>query len=138
MLRCAGDILAECVTAPWLTARTGGDEFVILMPGADEHDGIRLMVRVQSAISAANQARKGLPLSLSLGAATRRPEEPLEITVHRADAHMYEAKRQYYAINQCDRRSRAAWVSVAATKPCWPPSLAMPLTETGYNQQRKC
>lgn len=45
--------------------------------------------------------------SLSLGAATRHPGEPLEITVNRADASMYEARRQRDAIDRRDHRRRA-------------------------------
>ena len=97
MLRRTGDVLAGAVAARWLVARTGGDEFVILMAGADEGQGVRLMAQIQAGVTAANEAWAGLPLSLSLGAATRQAEEPLELMVNRADAHMYEAKRQHYA-----------------------------------------
>ena len=112
MLQRTGDVLAEVVAAPWLAARIGGDEFVILMAGADEGQGVRLMAQIQAGVLAANEGWTGLPLSLSLGAATRQAEEPLELMVNRADARMYEAKRQYYAH---DPRRRTASLASCGT-----------------------
>lgn len=104
MLRRAGEILAGAGLAPWPAARIGGDEFVILMAGADALQGRLLMATIQADIQAANHAWTDFPLSLSLGAATRQPEELLTTTVNRADACMYEAKRLHYTQAEHDRR----------------------------------
>lgn len=104
MLRRAGEILAGTSLAPWSAARIGGDEFVILMAGADALQGSLLMAKIQADIATANHAWIDFPLSLSLGAATRQPEELLTATVNRADACMYEVKRLHYA--QAERNGR--------------------------------
>ncbi len=118
MLRRAGKVLDSVVFPPWLAARTGGDEFVILMPGADEHAGARLMALIQARLQEAGHGWTGLPLSLSLGAATRRPGEPLEAVVNRADARMYEAKRLHYTQIQADRRPAATLARPAICPGC--------------------
>ena len=116
MLRRAGDILSAAVSPPWLAARIGGDEFVILMSGADEIEGSRLMAQIQADVHEANRTGPGSLLSLSLGAATRQPGESLETTVNRADGHMYEAKRLHYNTqSQSDRRSRCGQIAPNAS-----------------------
>jgi diguanylate cyclase (GGDEF)-like protein len=105
LLRRIGEVLAEAVEPPHTIARIGGDEFAILMPASDEHEGESLMAHIAALIEANNQFYPGLPLSLSVGAATAKAGERLEATVGRADALMYEAKRLYYSEPVVDRRT---------------------------------
>lgn len=73
-------------------ARTGGDEFVVLCPGTDEDDAVRIAERVVQAIR--RPLRVGevvVQLGVSVGVAPRRPD------VDDADALLIEADRAMYA-----------------------------------------
>ncbi|MBB3931704.1 diguanylate cyclase (GGDEF)-like protein [Kaistia hirudinis] len=97
LLRRVGEILAKSVEKPWSAARIGGDEFAIVLPGADEDETRLVMENVRRLLDLNNQFHTGKPLSLSLGAATRHVGERMEEVARRADAAMYEAKRSYHA-----------------------------------------
>jgi diguanylate cyclase (GGDEF)-like protein len=82
-------LLAEAVDA-WqsvlrgddVLARTGGDEFVLLMPGTTETEAAAVLERL----------RRSHPVAWSAGVATWRPGEPLEACLQRADERLYAAK----------------------------------------------
>lgn len=104
LLRETARVLREAVRASDVAARVGGDEFVILMPGADATSAGRAGHRIIEAvrrlaadpITALGEKGHGEP-PLSLGASvgvacfTRMPETVDEL-VHYADAAMYRAK----------------------------------------------
>jgi diguanylate cyclase (GGDEF)-like protein len=96
LLRRVGEILAKSVEKPAHAARIGGDEFAIILPGADEAEARLTMENVRRLVDLNNQFYIGKPVSLSAGAATRRPGERIEEVARRADAAMYEAKRRHY------------------------------------------
>lgn len=97
LLRRAGEVFTEAIKAPWHAARIGGDEFAILLPATDERDAAAVMAQIQELIEINNQFYSGLTLSVSMGAATCREGERLELAVQKADALMYEAKQSHYA-----------------------------------------
>ncbi len=99
-LLCAvADILKREAPSDGLAARIGGDEFVLVLPHADE-------VRAQEAIRAVRMgaaAYTGLSVTpnIALGASTKyRREEDLTSLIKDADEAMYQDKRN-------DRRRRA-------------------------------
>ncbi|MBN8999232.1 MAG: sensor domain-containing diguanylate cyclase [Rhizobiales bacterium] len=104
LLRRVGEILAKSVERPGQAARIGGDEFAVLLPGADEEEALAVMESVRQLLELNNSFHIGKPVSLSMGAATRRPGERMEDVARRADAAMYEAKRRHYASAEGDRR----------------------------------
>ncbi len=109
LLRRTGEVLTKVSERQICTARIGGDEFVVMMPGADERAGLDMMGRIASLVGLNNQFYPGVPLSLSMGCATAASKgERLEATVTRADAQMYESKRGYYAATRRDRRNTQA------------------------------
>ena len=97
LLRRAGEVLGKVVEKPCCAARIGGDEFVLLLPGADAPDGKLVMDEVERLTELNNQFYPGMHLSLSMGMATRAMDERLEDVVRRADLAMYEVKREYHA-----------------------------------------
>ncbi|MBP0599739.1 sensor domain-containing diguanylate cyclase [Herbaspirillum sp. LeCh32-8] len=97
LLRRVGEVLDKAVERPCSVARTGGDEFAILLPATDERGSAMLMEQITKLVEVNNQYYSSVSLSLSMGAATSVPGERLEHVVQRADALMYDAKRQYYA-----------------------------------------
>ena len=74
--------------------RYGGDEFVLVLPDADEDDAIGAAKRVQDVLAAAGRARHtlGVKLSVSAGVSTwRRPQNASEL-LDRADRALLLAK----------------------------------------------
>ncbi|GAB0148808.1 hypothetical protein McPS_15480 [Marichromatium sp. PS1] len=89
-----------------LVARTGGDEFVILLPGSTETEAEALVDHLQrnvfSGASIEVAPHEHFPVSLSLGACgtDRTPPESLLKT---ADARMYAAKAAFYKDHKYNR-----------------------------------
>lgn len=73
--------------------RVGGDEFMLLLPGASVDDALHVADRITRNL---DQASKNfpLPLSLSFGLVQIHTGESLAAAQHRADLALYEAKRQ--------------------------------------------
>ena len=100
-----GEVLNKAVDRPASAARIGGDEFAVLVPGANEADGDALMEAINKLVELNNQFHSGLPLSFCMGIATSRAGvERLEAVAHRADAAMYERKNAFYALAENNRR----------------------------------
>jgi two-component system cell cycle response regulator len=99
----AGDVVlkvfAERITAQLraldLASRYGGEEFVILMPGAGlaeaEHAAERLRRSVCNETFKLSEELE-LPVTVSIGLAQASSGEPMESLLRRADAALYEAK----------------------------------------------
>jgi diguanylate cyclase (GGDEF)-like protein len=96
LLRRFGEILNEAVSAPSHACRIGGDEFAILMPGADAKAAASLAETIAELLKINNQFYSTAPISMSLGAATSEAGESMESLMKRADMLMYEHKKAYY------------------------------------------
>ena len=105
LLRRAGEVLGKLADKPTCAARIGGDEFVLLLPGADARAGQQTMDCVRSLVELNNQYYPGAPLRLAMGCATSKKGERLEATVGRADNRMFADKREFYATAELDRRT---------------------------------
>lgn len=73
--------------------RYGGEEFVLLVPGVDAHTLHVLADGLRDAVSVRVRARDR-PVTVSIGGAVLQPDEDNAEWVARADAALYEAKRQ--------------------------------------------
>jgi diguanylate cyclase (GGDEF)-like protein len=104
MLRRVGEVLGKAVEGSVCVARIGGDEFCILLPGADERAAQALIERIGSMLELNNQFYPGQHLSLAMGVAVAQPGESLEAAAHRADQAMYVEKTRYYEAMGLDRR----------------------------------
>jgi diguanylate cyclase len=97
----AGAWRAELRTADVL-ARSGGDEFVLLLPATDAGAAERLLARL----------RDRTPVAWSAGVACRRPTETFDECLVRADRALYRAKaepaRRDDPLQRLLRTSRAA------------------------------
>lgn len=77
-------------------ARWGGEEFVLLMPGAEPGQAMALLERLRQALAAHDWARhaQGLAVTYSAGVAAVRAGETVQAMLDRADRALYQAKEQ--------------------------------------------
>jgi diguanylate cyclase (GGDEF)-like protein len=88
-----GSLLAERSRDIDLAARFGGEEFVVLMPGADAADAAAFAQRVRTALAA--DRRTALPpVRLSAGVDAAVAPASVEELLHGADSALYNAKRR--------------------------------------------
>lgn len=96
LLKAAGEAIARSVRKDEVAARTGGDEFLILLRHcAPAHLQIVLdRLRLNFTLSA---EQSGLPLSAAMGGAIAPSPAEFPAAQHNADEAMYEDKRRYKA-----------------------------------------
>lgn len=104
LIRRAGEVLSKTAEGDVCAARIGGDEFALLLPATDAPSGEKIMERVEHLVSVNNRFYDGPPLSFAMGMATGDKGSSLEDVMTRADASMYENKRQYYMRTGMGRR----------------------------------
>lgn len=97
VLRRMGNILNRTVHNTNFTAsRIGGDEFVVLMQGANETTVQSTVMTIQELMNIDNQYYSSHTISISMGHASTRDNESLEDMLKRADHAMYKQKKNYY------------------------------------------
>ena len=84
--------MERCVRQNDLLSRWGGEEFILLLPGADRDSALGVAERILVTIRS-NPYVEGISLTVSIGAALYQPGERPEDIVHRADLALYEAKQ---------------------------------------------
>lgn len=96
VLRDAGRVLGARLRRSDVLARWGGEELLVLLPGASLEDALRLAEEIRSLASATAFECVGRPVSitLTLGVARHRPGESMEETLRRADEALYRGKAQ--------------------------------------------
>lgn len=95
--------LVEAVRQEDIVARYGGDEFVIVMPGATRASQAGLTDRLAITLGESPLTeRLGLPLSVSIGMADSSDGDPEEV-LKKADQAMYRAKKRTRPLGQQDR-----------------------------------
>lgn len=97
LLRRFGEILNGAVSAPNHACRIGGDEFAVLLPGADAKTAGTMIETIAELLKINNQFYSNAPLSMSYGVATSEVGETIEAVVRRADGLMYDHKKAHYA-----------------------------------------
>ncbi len=96
VLRDFARLAGACLGQVDALARWGGEEFVLLMPGADSAQALALLARVRDAMIAHDWARhaQSLAVRFSAGVATWRAGEGAQALIERADQALYQAKTQ--------------------------------------------
>ena len=84
------DMLKAQAAGRGMAARHGGEEFVVLLPGATLEEA-RLQCEFMR--QSVGLLPIGLPVSVSIGVATHRRGDAAEDLFRRADQALYEAKR---------------------------------------------
>jgi diguanylate cyclase len=90
-------ILSETLASEDVAARVGGDEFVVLLRGKPLSHAAALGERIRAAAQSSrivhpDGAQFAGEVTLSIGAASGRAGDTLEMLRHRADAALYDAK----------------------------------------------
>lgn len=75
-------------------ARIGGEEFVLVLSGTNEHDALVVAERIQTALRAleVSSIEPHYRITASMGITQYRNAEEIETTMDRADRALYEAK----------------------------------------------
>nr|WP_272210902.1 sensor domain-containing diguanylate cyclase [Marinicella sp. W31]MDC2876814.1 sensor domain-containing diguanylate cyclase [Marinicella sp. W31] len=79
LLRRLGEVLNESVSLPNCAARIGGDEFAVLMPGADSKAAEVALEEIYRVLEVNNQFYADAPISISAGMAICETSETIEI-----------------------------------------------------------
>jgi diguanylate cyclase (GGDEF)-like protein len=92
-LQALAQILRDSTRDGDLVARTGGEEFLVALPGVDPAQALEICERLRAAVQAYpwGSVRAGLALTVSVGVA-HAPAYDLTDLLHRADDALYQAK----------------------------------------------
>ncbi len=94
-LRKIADIVRSTVRSGDTAGRIGGEEFLIVMPGATRDIALTVGERLRLAVSLGGMRyANGDPVTTSIGVAAAMPGDTTEVLLARADRGLYEAKRQ--------------------------------------------
>ncbi|MDT0166097.1 diguanylate cyclase [Actinotalea sp. AC32] len=95
VLRQVAQVVSAAVRGTDLVARFGGEEIAVLLADSDDPGTTaRVCTRIRDSLAAHpwDDIAPGLRVTISIGAATRRPGEPADSVLARADHLMYQAK----------------------------------------------
>lgn len=95
VLQAMGDLLGTLARSTDVSARWGGEEFVILLPDTDHKGAMLVAERTREAIEDLDiNSDEGIkiPVTASLGVTTLRPSDTIDTFLDRADKAMYVAK----------------------------------------------
>jgi diguanylate cyclase (GGDEF)-like protein len=93
VLRWVGAFLVANLRAHDVACRTGGDEFMVLLPDLSAADAGQVIGRLRAQLDRSNVDRS-VPVSLSIGSASwSDASQNCEMLLARADAAMYQDKR---------------------------------------------
>ncbi|HJU37087.1 MAG TPA: diguanylate cyclase [Gaiellaceae bacterium] len=94
VLRVFADVLRETLRESDVAGRWGGEEFLLLLPGADEEGAAQLADRVRVALfDRAIASAPGLRVTASFGVAEHAGQANTEQLLDAADSALYRAKR---------------------------------------------
>lgn len=94
--RFAGAVRAALYRPEDVVGRPGGEEFIVLLPGATSEDAWGVAHRIQDSLRRSAIVHVDSPtgfLTVSIGVTTRGPGEDCQAMLARADAALYRAKR---------------------------------------------
>ncbi len=93
LLQRAATVLIAAFRSEDVVSRIGGDEFAVMLPGADRSAAEKALARVREILAIHNSNSQGSPLSLSVGAATGEEGCKLAEVMREADNRMYQEKQ---------------------------------------------
>nr|WP_248281841.1 GGDEF domain-containing protein [Parazoarcus communis] len=89
------ELAAGCLRNSDVIGRLGGEEFAIFLPGTALNDALNVAERLRGLVESrtVSSGSGEIPLTISVGIAMHLRGEAPELTLHRADEAMYQAKR---------------------------------------------
>ena len=91
LIKVAAGIVQNCCRASDIAVRTGGDEFVVLLPQCSEEVVLKIVETMAQACKNANI--KGIPVSVALGTATKSAADvSISTIINHAETNMYRNK----------------------------------------------
>ena len=95
VLKAFAEVMTGTVREVDVVARWGGEEFLVMLPGAtpEAAAGVIERVRAELARGTASHKVRDLYVTFSAGLASRRAAEELSSVLERADQALYSAKR---------------------------------------------
>ena len=98
VLRYVASVLNRVSRSPRLAARYGGEEFALIFPKEDAAEVARCLEAVRVEIASRSLRRRSTDddlgaVTISVGYASRRPDETAATLLERADAALYASKR---------------------------------------------
>lgn len=100
-LRRLAAVLRTAFRADDIVARTGGDEFVVLLPGVEPKERDQAVHRFLEDLDRQNEVA-ARPLRASIGVATAKRAKALSTAIRAADERMYAAKRKRKTISSSE------------------------------------
>lgn len=92
-LKAVAEAITKNLRAADIAGRRGGDEFMVILPDADEEDAHRIAERIRDSILRANVLPDGMHFSASAGIAQIIENDTPTFLFQRADKALYEAKK---------------------------------------------
>lgn len=95
VLQQIGGIMIQCSRQSDIACRYGGEEFTVILSGADIKDGFHAAERIRQAVAGVSffpRVGKIVNISVSIGAASLKKGEKEEDLIKRADEALYRAK----------------------------------------------
>lgn len=99
----AGDVVLEAVSAYFVrnlrrydqVCRYGGEEFVLMLPNTTPEQAVPIVDRLRRGLASLQipVGDKTLQVTASFGIAPLRADQPIAVSIERADRAMYQAKR---------------------------------------------
>ncbi len=103
LIRRTAEVLKASIEDGMIAARIGGDEFILIMPDADEKTAREMVTRLDSLVVMNNRYYREPELSLSIGASTSAPGFSLLKSISLADDEMYKSKGIFHRRRSDDR-----------------------------------
>jgi diguanylate cyclase (GGDEF)-like protein/PAS domain S-box-containing protein len=92
LIKAAAKLLYSSFRIVDTVARVGGDEFLILLPGMDEHMAKAKLEHIRNLLEFSAADQKMPEISMSLGTATAHNAESIQSALKEADNRMYQEK----------------------------------------------
>lgn len=107
-IRAVADVLAKHARKPFLACRYGGEEFVVLLPGASNEGAAVLAERLRKAVQQGTQTTQPITISVGLACLDDLDHRTAEKLFEAADFALYTAKErgrnQVVAYRDCHSR----------------------------------